>query len=752
MLNRKLFILSICSFFFCTVNVLQAQNVGIGNSNPQNTLHISPTVNGDHPLRIDGLNLSGASDTSIMMLNLNSGLVKYMNPDNLKDLLKINSAVENGIYLDPISKRTKLGGILTENTTIEISDYEFVFDLISNGDFYVHDDGDEVFRVHDNGRVSVGGAEDGGAFNVKGFSFFMNDVIQKNGTILSPNILRLYGQGNTGIIDQYDGGPVVNKFHAAGPSYITGGSLGIGTQIPSQALDVEGSVRIADLSGAGSRMVVTDANGVLSSQSIPSVSGNITNITAGDGLSGGGSSGSVNLDLNVNNGLMIDPVSNHVQLGGALIQSTTIHHGNESMNFNINGVGSFNVQDNGQNKFSVNSQGRVTIGGPEHAGALNVSGRSYFSDEIYLRDASVQTGNNLFRLYDDTGSGIMDMYNNGILRNRIDSDGNSFILGGNFGVGVMNPLEDFHVDGDIFVSNGSIRSGNLVFLPIPSISELELALDDKSYGLGIYNYNTSESVVGGIRVRVDTEDRLAHGVASLVGSTGNHNSIGIQGIGDSDGGQAYGGTFQGRILFVSGSPGTNPTEVYGIRADASPNPLANPNYAGYFVGDVYSTGLYLPSHSGLKKNVSKSKPALRKLLELKVQEYEYKTKELNHMILPKGRQTGIMSSEIKKAFPLLVKYSIHHDLSFDQEGLLNENAKEDVEFESVNYVGLIPHMIKGMQEQHQIIQQKDNEVVELKNLVSELSHDLDLLKAELKEIKNLIKHNTIVPAALDKKN
>ncbi|MBL0911151.1 MAG: tail fiber domain-containing protein [Bacteroidia bacterium] len=66
------------------------------------------------------------------------------------------------------------------------------------------------------------------------------------------------------------------------------GKVGVGIQNPSAKLHVNGDTRIASLAGTGNRMVVTDANGLLSSQALPALSNQTlsfsgTNLSISDG-------------------------------------------------------------------------------------------------------------------------------------------------------------------------------------------------------------------------------------------------------------------------------------------------------------------------------------------------------------------------------------------------------------------------------------------------------------------------------------
>ena len=107
-------------------------------------------------------------------------------------------------------------------------------------------------------------------------------------------------------------------------------------------------------------------------------------------------------------------------------------------------------------------------------------------------------------------------------------------------------------------------------------------------------------------------------------------------------------------------------------------------------------------------------------------DYQFKLKENQDMNLPDGIQSGIMSKDLKTNFPNLVKEIIPVDLDGKEE---KEKA-----FEAVNYTGLIPPIIKAIQEQN------ENFKTENKALKAEL----DSLKRDFDEIKSLLKR------ALDK--
>jgi hypothetical protein len=127
-------------------------------------------------------------------------------------------------------------------------------------------------------------------------------------------------------------------------------------------------------------------------------------------------------------------------------------------------------------------------------------------------------------------------------------------------------------------------------------------------------------------------------------------------------------------------------------------------YAGYFSGNVYCTGSYLPSDEKLKDNIQPMKNSLDKIMQLDVITYDYKTAGFTEMNLPSDRQNGFTAQNIESIFPELVK--------------MNPAKKEQpADFKAVNYTGLIPVLTAAIQEQQELIEQMHRKINELESII-----------------------------------
>lgn len=162
---------------------------------------------------------------------------------------------------------------------------------------------------------------------------------------------------------------------------------------------------------------------------------------------------------------------------------------------------------------------------------------------------------------------------------------------------------------------------------------------------------------------------------------------GVRGYADMSGtGSRIGGYFIG-----SNGASTN----YGVYASAS-GPTGSTNYAGYFSGNVYVTGTVTQgSDERLKLNIKDLGSSLDKIRKLKPKTYNLR----NDMpavtgSLAEGTRTGFLAQELREVFPEMVKaVPVMTGGSKDDKAAGTETSL------SVNYIELIPVLVKAIQEQ-----------------------------------------------------
>ncbi len=160
------------------------------------------------------------------------------------------------------------------------------------------------------------------------------------------------------------------------------------------------------------------------------------------------------------------------------------------------------------------------------------------------------------------------------------------------------------------------------------------------------------------------------------------------------------------------------------------------DYAAYFSGSTFSTGSYLGSDKKLKTNIRDFSDAMSIIEKLQPKTYEYRHDEnYGLMKLPAGQRYGLIAQDVEQVLPGIVKESSFKTQWVNQQAFTDAETQgklmpksQTIDFKAVNYTELIPIMIKGMQEQQQVIdkQQQVNEqlqveIADLKKMVQALA-------------------------------
>jgi hypothetical protein len=359
-------------------------------------------------------------------------------------LASLSESGRNG--LRDVGNFIHLGGPLTESTTITQGVFDMAFNLDNTGQFHVQSAGTNKFTVLDNGNSEFGGDltwRDNSTGTGTILAQLIDDgddgrfAVRENGVIsidLDANSAAIFNQQGLDRDFRVESANNANMFQVDANT----DRIGIGTATPTETIHVDGSARITSLTGLGNRMVITDANGVLSTQAIPSGSA----ATADNGLNVVG--------------------SGDVHLGGTLIENTTITQGIFGMTYNLNSTGDFTIQDNGTDKFTVQDDGNSRFGGDVQWRDGNTGGTVLATMADDGDDGRFTVHENGAVSIDLDANGTTTFNEQGLDRDfRVESDANANMLlvdAGNsrIGVGLGNPSEALHVLGGTRISTGAV--------------------------------------------------------------------------------------------------------------------------------------------------------------------------------------------------------------------------------------------------------------------------------------------------------
>lgn len=191
-----------------------------------------------------------------------------------------------------------------------------------------------------------------------------------------------------------------------------------------------------------------------------------------------------------------------------------------------------------------------------------------------------------------------------------------------------------------------------------------------------------------------------------IGFTSITNLLGTSGVPYSAGviGHAQGSYFNVGGIFEANSCTAN-TVNFGLYASAKfvtgAGPTGcGPGIAGYFDGIISITGAQLnSSDQKLKDSISNINNALSVISRLHPKQFVFKVDSFPTMNLPLGHQFGVIAQELDTVLPELV-VNVMHPAKYDTSGAM---LGDTIPYAAVNYSGLIPIAIAGIQEQQAII-------------------------------------------------
>ncbi len=123
------------------------------------------------------------------------------------------------------------------------------------------------------------------------------------------------------------------------------------------------------------------------------------------------------------------------------------------------------------------------------------------------------------------------------------------------------------------------------------------------------------------------------------------------------------------------------------------------------------------SDARLKENIADVGSSLNRLMELSPKKYHYIWSDKN----PDRKSSGFLAQDVQKVFPDLVS------------SIRQPNGERTL---MMNYIGLIPHITKGLQEQQDIIDEQANEISNQEDQIAKLITIIEKLQTRVDALEN----------------
>ena len=151
------------------------------------------------------------------------------------------------------------------------------------------------------------------------------------------------------------------------------------------------------------------------------------------------------------------------------------------------------------------------------------------------------------------------------------------------------------------------------------------------------------------------------------------------------------------------------------------------NFAGYFSGDVFTTGAYLPSDENIKEGITELSPdsASYYINSMSPKTFQFQTVSYPHLNLPDGHQYGMIAQDVEAYMPSLI-IEVTHPAVYAEDGTI---ITPSVTFKGLDYNMVIPILVADAKGKNGLIDSL-SEMIEGQN---ELIGDLQAQMSEINE-------------------
>lgn len=173
--------------------------------------------------------------------------------------------------------------------------------------------------------------------------------------------------------------------------------------------------------------------------------------------------------------------------------------------------------------------------------------------------------------------------------------------------------------------------------------------------------------------------------------------------------------FGGYLMFDSTSSNLN-VAYADLTQDSSASLTYDVGNSGQPWDEMYATNYVTTSDRRLKENIKQVQYGIDDIMKLKPVSYKLKKD-------PEGEKTrlGLIAQEVKPIVDNAVD-----EFDYDKEN--GKFVKKENEYLGIDYMSLIPVLIKGMQDQQNVIQSQKNQIDQLNKKISDLEKRLTKLE------------------------